>query len=436
MPLICRFPSSMAARVMRERTLHDWLQHWLSQHPHEIRMDLDRLRLVWARLAAARPAPLVISVAGTNGKGSTVAYIDAILRAAGHRVGRYTSPHLRRYNERIVVDGAEVDDARLCAAFAAIEMARDGTPLTYFEAGTLAALLIFADCAVDVAVLEVGLGGRLDAVNLIDADIAVITSIGLDHQDYLGDSLAAIAVEKAGIARAGRPVIVAASDITPALAVALDALGARRIHAGRDYSFGPAEPPDRWRLQVGGRRFELPYPALEAPIQIQNAAAAIVALLQVDGLLPEAEAIAHGLAQVQLAARLQRIPGVPEVIVDVAHNPQAAAALRAWLDSDSAPTRAVFGVLSDKDAIGIASELAPRIQHWHLCGLDDLSPRGLGADALATRMRTGLPSASISLHEHPRSALAAARAAARPGERILAFGSFFLAAEVLTELDA
>ncbi len=421
---------------MRERTLQEWLQHWLSQHPHEIKMGLDRLRLVWARLAAAPPAPLVISVAGTNGKGSTVAYIDSILRAAGHRVGRYTSPHLRRYSERIVVDGAEVDQARLCAAFALIEAARAGIPLTYFEAGTLAALLIFADCAVDVAVLEVGLGGRLDAVNLIDADIAVITSIGLDHQDYLGDSLAAIAVEKAGIARAGRPVIVAASDITPALPVVLDALGARRIQAGRDYSFGPAETADRWRLQVGGRCFELPYPALDAPIQIQNAAAAIVALLQIDGLLPETDTIADGLAQVQLSARLQRIPGVPEVVVDVAHNPQAAAALGAWFDTDPAPTRAVFGVLADKDAIGIATELAPWIQHWHLCGLDELSPRGLSADALAATMRAGLPTASISLHEHPRSALAAARAAARPGERILAFGSFFLAAEVLSELDA
>lgn len=421
---------------MPERTLQDWLQHWLGQHPHEIEMGLERVRQVWARLAAPRPASLVFSVAGTNGKGSTVAYLDAILRAAGYRVGRYTSPHLTRYSERIVIDGLEVSEQRLCAAFAAIERSRGDTRLTYFEAGTLAALLIFADCGIDVAVLEVGLGGRLDAVNLIDADVAVITSIGLDHQEYLGDTLASIAIEKAGIARAGQAVIVAASEAPAALLEEIARIGGRLVQAGRDYCFERDVADTRWRLELAGRHLELPLPALAAPIQIQNAAAAIVALSQIDALRIDEAAIAQGLQQVRLAARLQRIAGEPEIVVDVAHNPEAAGALRAWLDRDPVPTRAVFGVLADKDALAIAVQLAPRVSHWHLCGLQDLSPRGAVVEMLADRLRAGLPAASISLHDRPRTALAAARASALPGERILALGSFFLAAEVLAECEA
>jgi dihydrofolate synthase / folylpolyglutamate synthase len=421
---------------MPERTLQDWLQHWLSQHPHEIEMGLERVRRVWARLSAPQTAPLVFSVAGTNGKGSTVAYLDAILRAAGYRVGRYSSPHLLRYSERIVVDGVEVSEQQLCAAFTAIERARGETRLTYFEAGTLAALLIFAESRVDVAVLEVGLGGRLDAVNLIDADVAIITSIGLDHQEYLGDTLAQIAVEKAGIARAGRPVVVAALDVPAALPEALARIGSQQVQAGRDYRFEGVQGDTRWRLHMRDRCLDLPLPALVAPIQMQNAAAAIVALLQIEALRIDEAAIVQGLQRVQLAARLQRIGSEPEVVLDVAHNPQAAAALRAWLDRDQVPTRAVFGVLADKDALAIALQLAPRISHWHLCGLQALSPRGAPVAALAATLRAGLPTASMSLHERPRTALAAARASALPGERILALGSFFLAAEVLSECAA
>ena len=417
---------------MAGKSLQEWLAHWTAQHPREIVMGLERVRSVWHALGAPAPADRVITVAGTNGKGSTVACLDAMLRADGRRVGRYTSPHLLRYSERIVIAGAEVDEDEICRAFARIEAARGGVPLTWFEAGTLAALLIFSGADLDMAVLEVGLGGRLDAVNIIDADVAVITSIALDHQDILGDTLDAIATEKAGIARRGKPVVVAQADPPAALLAALGDIGARVIRAGVDFQRDEgSDAGAAWTLRFADRRWMLRVPGLAAPVQRRNAAAAVVALQCVPRMSLSDAAVSTGLAGVAIAGRLQRIGAVPETVLDVAHNPEAADALRDWLRLHPRRTRAVFSALADKDAVAIVAALQNDIAHWHVCGLAALSPRGSSGAALAARLDTVLPRSHISVHEDPRAAMVAARAQAAPDERILVFGSFYLVAAVL-----
>ena len=417
---------------MRNHTLADWLQHWLAQHPREIVMGLDRVRAVWSALAAPRIARIVIAVAGTNGKGSSVAFLDSMLRAGGYRVGRYTSPHLHRFNERIVIDGVEVGDDVLIAAFARIDTARAGIPITYFEAATLAALLIFADAGLDAAVLEVGLGGRLDAVNLIDADVALITSIGLDHQEILGNTLAAIAVEKAGICRVGRPVVVAMTEPPTGLIDAIARIGARPLCAQGDYSWQHRPAAQQWTLCFGDRAIALPLPRLSAPVQLGNAAGAVMALLQCADQLPLAvSALCSGIANANVPGRLQVVAEQPEVVLDVAHNPQAAQALAAWLVANPRRTRAVFSVLTDKDAAGIVAALQPHLLHWYVSGLIEQTPRGAHAEDLLQRLCSAAPRLSATAHATPKAALAAALAASSPDERVLVFGSFYLIAELL-----
>ena len=412
-------------------TLEFWLQHWTAQHPREIVMGLERVRAVWRKLGAPSVADIVITVAGTNGKGSTVAFVDSILRAGGHRVGRYSSPHILRYSERIVIAGEEVSEADICAAFARIDQARGELALTWFEAGTLAALLLFADARLDAAVLEVGLGGRLDAVNIIDADVAIITSIALDHQDILGYGLAAIAHEKAGIARAGKPVIVAQPDPEPALLDALQQISASVLRAEVDYFVDHDVAAGHWQLRSAQATLRLPMPPLPAPIQLRNAAAAIFAVLQCARRLPMGDDdIGDGLSRTRLPGRLQQISMGPDVFVDVAHNPEAATALRAWLGMHPYPTRAVFSALADKDAVGIIGVLADVITHWHVCGLQAETPRGASAEQVYAQLREAFPTLSMTAHDAPPSALAAARAQARSSERILVFGSFHLIAAV------
>jgi dihydrofolate synthase / folylpolyglutamate synthase len=417
---------------MQKRTLEQWLQHWLAQHPREIVMGLERVRRVWTALGAPSIAARVFVVAGTNGKGSTVAFLDAMLRAAGYRVGRYTSPHLKRYNERVVVAGVEAGDAELIAAFERIELARGDTALTYFEAGTLAALLIFADAGLDAAVLEVGLGGRLDAVNLIDADVAVITSIALDHQELLGNTLDAIAVEKAGVCRSGRVVVLAMPDPAPGLLQAVAAIGAQPLRAMSDYRWQHVPAATTWTFEAPARRIDLPLPALQAPIQLRNAAAALMALMCCADRLPlDDAALSAGLLDARPPGRLQIIAGHPQTVLDVAHNPEAAQALADWLDAYPRTTRAVFSVLGDKDAVAIVRVLRSRIAHWHLCGLNAQSPRGLEVSELSDRLLGALPDLPTSVHATPKDAFAAARAAAAGDERVLVFGSFYLIAELL-----
>jgi dihydrofolate synthase/folylpolyglutamate synthase len=312
---------------MRFATLDDWLGWQETLHPKAIDLRLERVRTVLQRLQPEPPAYTVITVGGTNGKGSCVAMLDSILRAAGYPVGAYSSPHLLRYNERIRINGVEADDAAICRAFARIDAVRSEISLTYFEFGTLAALELFREAGVDVAVLEVGLGGRLDAVNVLDADAALVVSIGIDHVDWLGADRDSIGYEKAGIYRAGRPAICADPDPPLRLVEYAASIHARLLCVNRDYQF--ARTDATWRWQSGDWRFDaLPLPALAGNHQLGNAAAALMTLISLQDRLPVSpEAIPTGLINAKLPGRFQIIPGPVEWILDVAHNPHAAAAL-------------------------------------------------------------------------------------------------------------
>ena len=418
--------------------LSDWLDYQQRVHPRAIALGLERVRNVWIRLGTPEPAPVVITVGGTNGKGSTVAFLEAMLRAAGKRVGAFTSPHLLRYNERVRIDGSDADDAAFVAAFERIEAARGDVPLTYFEYGTLAALLLFADAKLDVALLEVGLGGRLDAVNLVDADAAIVTTVDFDHQDWLGDERDGIGREKAGIFRAGRPAIV--GELAPPQGLLDEAarIGADVRRLGRDFAIDGVA--NGWRWRSGDVELTLPPPSLDAPCQHENAAAAVAALHALrDRIGWEPGAIAHGIANAHVAARLQRFASLPALVVDVAHNPQAARVLATWLAAHpvAGRTLAVFGALGDKDVGGIVAPLGEAISGWHLASLAGDSPRGLDAAALADRVRAASPAVDIAgTHDDVTAALTAVFANAQASDRVIAFGSFFVAAPALAFADA
>jgi dihydrofolate synthase/folylpolyglutamate synthase len=417
------------------RTLPDWLDYIERQHPKSIDMGLERVREVAQRLGLKRPARKVITIGGTNGKGSTVAFIEAIARAAGWRVGAYTSPHLLRYNERVRIDGVDADDAALVAGFEAIEAARGDTLLTYFEYGTLAALWLFERARLDLAILEVGLGGRLDATNLVDADVAVVTTVDLDHQDYLGDEREAIGFEKAGIARAWKPLVLGEDDPPASVLRHAYAIGASAVRAGCDFFFERVDA-GHWAWREVGYRIELPTPKLAAPAQLRNAATAIAALRAL-GNVPKA-AIATGVASAHVPGRLQRFErGGVEILVDVGHNPQAARELAAWLQASPATgrTHAVFAALGDKDVAGVVAALAGEVTQWHLAGLEAVGPRGIGVEAFAQRL-AGTAAASGGRHADVAAAIDAAVAAARPGDRVLVFGSFHTAAAALELLGS
>jgi len=416
-------------------TLQDWLARIERQHPKAIDMGLDRVRAVHDRMALPRPARFVATVAGTNGKGSTVAFIEAIATAAGLRVGAYTSPHLLAYNERVRIDGRDTDDAALVAAFEAVEAARGEATLTYFEYGTLAALWLFARAGLDLAVLEVGLGGRLDATNVVDPDVAVVTTVDLDHQDWLGADREAIGFEKAGIARAWTPLVLGEDDPPASVLRHAYAIGASAIRAGCDYFFEvAADGTDEahWCWREVGFELALPRPAMPGTAQLRNAAAAIAAVRALDLDVPPG-AIARGVAAVRVPGRLQQLErdGV-SIVVDVGHNPQAARTLAGWLSGDTRRTLAVYAALADKDAAGVVGALAGQVDAWHLAGLADAA-RGQSATELAGRL-AGTAAAGGTRHDDVAAALAAARAAARPGDRILVFGSFHTAAAALTAL--
>lgn len=415
-------------------TLPEWLERIERQHPSAIALGLDRVRAVAGRMRLPRPAKHVVVVGGTNGKGSTVAFIEAIARAAGWRTGAYTSPHLAAYNERVRVDGRDAGDDALVAGFEAVEAARGDTPLTYFEYGTLAALWSFARERLDLAVLEVGLGGRLDAVNIVDADVAVVTTVDIDHTDWLGADREAIGAEKAGIARPWKPLVLGEDDPPASVLRHAYAIGAPAVRANCDFFFAPLGA-DRWEWREVGRRYELPMPALAAPVQLRNAATAIAALRALRVPLPEA-AVAEGVAAARVAGRLQRFErdGVA-VVVDVGHNPQAARALAEWLRREPAAgrTHALFAALADKDAAGVAEALGAEVDAWYIAGLEDAGPRGLDVDAFAARL-AGTPAAAAARHRTVPEALAAALAAARAGDRVLVFGSFHTAAAAIQGL--
>ena len=417
-----------------QRTLAEWLEYIERQHPKSIDMGLDRVREVAQRMGLQRPAKKVITVAGTNGKGSTVAFIESIARAAGWKVGAYTSPHLLAYNERVRIDGTDAIDVDLVAGFEAVDAARGDTPLTYFEYGTLCALWLFQRSRLDLAVLEVGLGGRLDAVNLIDADVAVVTTVDIDHQDWLGNDREAIGFEKAGIARAWKPLVLGEDDPPSSVLGHAYAIGASAIRANCDFFFERVDA-GLWCWREVGYSIELPVPTLAAPAQLRNAATAIAALRALGRAIPKS-AMATGVAEARLAGRLQRFErdGI-EVMVDVGHNPQAARELAAWLRQSPASGRtfAVFAALGDKDVAGVAAALAGHIDRWFLAGLIEAGPRGEDVAALARRL-AGTEAAAGSPHVDVAAALTAARAEARAGDRILLFGSFHTVAAALEAL--
>lgn len=419
------------------RTLPDWLAFIERQHPNAIAMGLERVRDVAARMGLGKPAPHVVTVAGTNGKGSTVAFAEAIARAQGLRVGAYTSPHLLRYNERVRIDGRDAGDDALVEGFEAVEAARSGTPLTYFEYGTLCALWLFARAGLDLVVLEVGLGGQLDAVNIVDADAAILTTVGLDHQDWLGGDLEAIGFEKAGIARPFKPLVLGDDDPPASVLRRAYAIGAPAWRIANDFF---AEPVDasHWRWREVGYEIMLPLPmqAQGAPVQLRNAACAIAALRALDLPLEDA-ALARGVADAAVPGRLQRFErGGVEIIVDVGHNPQAAVALADWLRAQpKRRTLAVYAALADKDAAGVVTALSDTVDGWLLAGTLDAGPRGSDAVALAQRL-VGTAAAGGSRHADVTSALAAALAQAAPDGRVLAFGSFHAASEALRSLNA
>lgn len=416
----------------RPATLAQWLAHIEQQHPQAIAMGLERVREVAQRMGLERPARHCIVVGGTNGKGSTVAFIEAIARAANWKVGAYTSPHLLAYNERVRIDGADADDATLLAGFNAVEDARGETPLTYFEYGTLCALWVFAQAQLDLAVLEVGLGGRLDAVNIIDADVSVITTVDIDHADWLGTDRESIGTEKAGIIRGWKPVILGEIDPPSSVLRRAYVLGANAIRFGSDFFAEPIDS-ERWRWRDVSFRIELPQPALWAPIQRNNAATAIAALRALDRPVPRA-AWAQGVAQAQVEGRLQRFQrGDVDVLVDVGHNPQAATALAAALKAQpvSGRTHAVYAALADKDAEGVVQALQAQVDGWYLAGLEGV--RGQSAAQLRDRLQ-GTDAAQARLADDVPAALDAALAQATAGDRVLVFGSFHTVADALPSL--
>lgn len=431
-----RAPSASAS-------LADWLDYQLRVHPRSIELGLERVAEVWRRLGAPAPASVIITIGGTNGKGSTVAFLEAMLAADGKRVGAFTSPHLLHYNERVRVAGRHVEDAVLIDAFQRIESARtaesiEPVALTYFEFGTLAALWIFAHAALDVALLEVGLGGRLDAVNIVDADAAIVTTVDLDHQSWLGNDRETIGREKAGIFRRGCPAIVGESDPPRSLLAYARDIGAQLRLFGRDSQFERTDGGG-WCWRADDVALVLPLPHLAAPCQLANASAAIAALYALRGRLGwNPQAIAHGIARARIAARLQIFSATtngPELIVDVAHNPQAARVLADWLRRQpiSGRTLAVFGALDDKDVRGVVDSLVDEIDGWFLAGLDQDSPRGLDRATLSAVVETASIAKTVqSTHTDVLSALAAAYDHAQVGDRVLAFGSFFVAAAALT----
>ncbi|QJR14681.1 bifunctional tetrahydrofolate synthase/dihydrofolate synthase [Usitatibacter palustris] len=413
-----------------QRSLDDWLAYISAQHPSAIALGLDRVREVAGRMQL-KPPKVAITVGGTNGKGSTCAFLERILLECGYKVGCYTSPHLIRYNERVRLQGEDVADAPLVESFERVEAARGSTQLTYFEYGTLAALWLFNERNVDCAILEVGLGGRLDAVNIIDADVAIVTSVDLDHQAFLGNTREAIGAEKAGIFRKGRPALF--GDVGPpeSLVKHAQAIGADLQILGRDFGFALQER--QWEFR--GRRSKkhaLPVPALRGTWQLKNASCAIAALDEVADRLPVSLGeIKRGLTLVRLTGRLQVLPGQPAVVLDVAHNPHAARSLAdGLLDMGFYPrTIAVFAMLADKDIGAVIDALKGRIDEWFVASV--ASDRAASAtqltEALAARGYAGVTRSFATVAQ----ALDAARREAAPNDRICVFGSFYTVAEAL-----
>lgn len=420
-------------------TLEAWLSYLEQLHPSAIDMGLDRVRAVADKLSLNTSAVKFV-VGGTNGKGSTCAMLESILLAAGYRVGLYTSPHLVKFNERARINGDIVTDAVLVKQFEAVQAARGDVSLTYFEFTTLAVLQLFANSGLDAMVLEVGLGGRLDAVNIVDADCSIITSVDIDHTDWLGDTREKIGFEKAHIFRAGCPAIVSDPAPPQSLLNYAQTIGADLWLFGRDFNYSG----DRQQWAFAGRsqrRNALAYPALRGANQLLNASAALAALESLrDRIAVPQQAVRQGLLQASLPGRFQILPGQPTIILDVAHNPHAAAVLEKNLGNMGFHpyTYAVFGMLADKDIEAVVRHMAPRIDHWFCAALP--GPRGLSKEAVQSKVQQVLsdPSskapkdAHISSYDDVKEAYEAARSKSNLDDRIVVFGSFLTVAEALS----
>lgn len=418
---------------MTQRTLGQWLAYLEQLHPSAIDMGLDRARQVAGQLGLSRPAPRVITVTGTNGKGSTCAFLAALLQAQGLKVGVYSSPHLLHYNERVQVQGVQVSDAQLCEAFVAVEAARGDITLTYFEMGTLAAFWLFEQAGLDAVVLEVGLGGRLDAVNLVDADLALVTSIGLDHADWLGNTRESVAFEKAGILRAGKPALCGDLDPPAPLLEQAAALNCPFVLRGRDFSV--AIDVDAWSWQgVNGAGQPLvltDLPLLDLPME--NAALALQAYALLD--LPwQPGVLAEALSGTRIVGRLDRRVlrwkgKTLNLLLDVGHNPHAARFLAQRLVQRPVPGKrlAVFGLLGDKDLEGVVAELVAGVAHWAVTPLP--TPRSTPVEQLQACLQN--LGASVTSYQNVAQALLAQCEQATADDEILLFGSFYCVAEAL-----
>ena len=411
------------------QSLQEWLRYLESLHPKTIALGLERVAEVKQRLQLD-PAFPVIVVGGTNGKGSVSAMLEAILHADGYRVGCYTSPHLLDYNERVRIGKRQASDAELCASFAHIEQARNDIPLTYFEFGTLAAMQCFIAHDIEVAILEVGLGGRLDAVNVFDNDCAVVTSVDIDHTDYLGDTRELIAYEKAGIFRAGKVAIYGDPDMPANIVAQADKIGATLWQLGKQFSFQAAEL--QWNYIGLSKRSSLPYPALRGAFQLNNASSALAVLDVLKEKLPVSmAAIRRGLTEVELPGRFQVVPGRPQLILDVAHNPHAAHSLAKNLAAMQPypKTYAVCAMLKDKDMAGVVRELMWQVDVWLVAGIN--APRGATAEELARVVKQELIEGDVLTFDTVTQALHHACKVADEDDRIITFGSFYTVAEAL-----
>jgi dihydrofolate synthase/folylpolyglutamate synthase len=432
-------PSAQASGL--PTTLPGWLAHCAAMHPKSMDLSLERTVEVSRRLGIRFEVP-VITVAGTNGKGSTCAMLESICRHAGYRTGLYQKPELVHFEERCRIGGQPVSAEALLPHFAAVEQARGQITLTQFEFTTLAIARLLSQAPVDVVILEVGLGGRYDSVNAFDTDCAVITSIDLDHMEWLGPDRESIGLEKAQIMRPGKPAILS-DPVPPSTVLAhATAIGADLWVAGRDFRHDGDRQQWNWVSQHGGqtRRYNgMSYPALRGANQLLNAAGAIAALEALRPRLPiSAQAIRTGLALVELPGRFQIVPGQPALVLDVAHNPHAVTALALNLDAMGffPRTFAVFGAMRDKDIPAMLAKMAPLVDDWHFCDLP--TPRAATAAELAAQLHAlplapGRPGAVAHQHAGPAQALAAAAAAAEAADRIVVFGSFVTVGGVLQE---
>ncbi len=416
-----------------QKSLSDWLAWQATLSPHEIDLGLARVARVVDRLGIERPGGGVFVVGGTNGKGSTVAFIERLCAANELSTAVYTSPHLVRYNERMCVGGKEVSDDWLIEQFEAVDDARGDTPLTYFEFGTLAALRGFSRACVDVWVLEVGLGGRLDAVNVIDPDISVVTTVALEHQEWLGDTVDEIAAEKAGILRRDRPAFYGDEPVPDGFRQAANEIGARLSCFGVDFGY-EINNRTAWTWRGGATVLaDLPRPRLDDPAQMRNFSLGLAAVEAHDPALLQRPAVEQALAAPRLPGRFQIVERDRQWIVDVAHNPQAAGVLRQRLLAldDARPMTVVIGLLADKQVDDFVTQLADLAERWFVCSLDSTRGRDAGELAAAIGRASGCEATAVGTSEQT---FAAARAASRPGERILVTGSFHIAGPALSWL--